>query len=139
MLKPVEHVVAPEIAALRPCGHRAAGCRREGRFQLQDEIVKIGIPFDTDEDDDIEAGWNVKLDEYYTEPGVRSFYEYDFGDCWQREVLLEKVLRREANVNYPRCVAGKKACPPEDCGGPGGYADLRRILRNPKDEEYQVK
>jgi hypothetical protein len=107
------------------------------RFQLQDEIVKIGIPDDTDEDDNIEAGWNVKLVEYFPEPGVRSLYEYDFGDCWQHEVLLEKVLRREADVKYPRCIAGKNACPPEDCGGPGGYADLRRILRNPKHEEYQ--
>ena len=107
------------------------------RFQLQDEIVKIGIPDDTDEDDNIEAGWNVKLVEYFPEPGVRSLYEYDFGDCWQHEVLLEKVLRREADVKYPRCIAGKNACPPEDCGGPGGYADLSRILRNTKHEEYQ--
>ena len=106
------------------------------RFRLKDEIVKIGTPI---EDDDIEAGWSIKLDEYFTEPGVRSIYEYDFGDSWQHEVLLEKVLRREAHVRYPRCIAGKRACPPEDCGGPGGYAELLAILRNPKDPEYQER
>jgi hypothetical protein len=110
------------------------------RLQQNDEIVMIGIPSDAEEDEEdeeMEAGWNVKIDDYFTEPGVRSIYEYDFGDCWRHEVLLEKVFRREPDVKYPRCVGGKRACPPEDCGGPGGYADLRRILLNPKDEEYQ--
>jgi len=93
----------------------------------------IGIPFDDEEGDDTIAGWNVKIDEYFTYPGVRSFYEYDFGDSWQHEILPEKVFRAEVNVEYPRCFAGKRACPPEDCGGPGGYADLPRTLRNPEE------
>jgi len=47
-------------------------------------------------------------------------YEYDFGDGWEHEILLEKVLQPDPGVRYPRCIGGARACPPEDCGGPGG-------------------
>jgi len=63
-------------------------------------------------------------------------YEYDFGDGWQHEVLLEKILPPEQNIKYPVCLAGKMNCPPEDCGGVWGYSDMSEILKNPKHEEY---
>src|SRR5262245_33735352 len=44
-------------------------------------------------------------------------YEYDFGDSWDHELLIEKVLPCEAGKRYPVCLMGKRACPPEDCGG----------------------
>ena len=43
-------------------------------------------------------------------------YEYDFGDCWEHEIVVEKVIEPEAGVKYPRCLDGERACPPEDCG-----------------------
>ena len=49
-------------------------------------------------------------------------YEYDFGDSWDHELLVEKVLPYEAGQRYPVCLTGKRACPPEDCGGIWGYA-----------------
>lgn len=54
-------------------------------------------------------------------------YTYDFGDHWQHLVTVEKEMARPTGT-YPRLVAGKNACPPEDCGGPGGYADMLRVL-----------
>jgi len=45
----------------------------------------------------------------------RFIYEYDFGDGWEHEILVEKVLPPEEGVRYPICLAGKRACPPEDC------------------------
>jgi len=76
------------------------------------------------------------LDENIDDPGVKDEqefrlkklvyeddvfeYEYDFGDCWEHEIEVEKVMEPEAGVRYPRCLAGERACPPEDCGGPGG-------------------
>jgi len=63
-------------------------------------------------------------------------YLYDFGDCWEHEILVEKVLEPEAGIIYPACLAGKRSCPPEDCGGPWGYADLLRMLDDPEHEEY---
>lgn len=54
-------------------------------------------------------------------------YTYDFGDNWQHLVTVEKAMAKPTGI-YPRVVAGKCACPPEDCGGPWGYADKLRAL-----------
>jgi Plasmid pRiA4b ORF-3-like protein len=50
----------------------------------------------------------------------RFLYEYDFGDGWTHDILVEKTIPREAGKRYPLCLAGKRACPPEDCGGVWG-------------------
>lgn len=63
-------------------------------------------------------------------------YEYDFGDSWEHEVLLEKVLSADLELNYPACIKGKRACPPEDCGGIWGYYSLLERLDDRNDEEY---
>ena len=66
----------------------------------------------------------------------RMRYTYDFGDYWQHDIVVEKVLPAEAGVRYPRCVAGKGRRPPEDCGGVWGYRDLRETLADPAHEEH---
>ena len=66
----------------------------------------------------------------------RLVYEYDFGDDWKHDLLIEKVLAPEPSVKYPRCVAGERNGPPEDCGGVWGYANLLSILADPTDAEY---
>ena len=76
------------------------------------------------------------LDEVLAKRSDQLRYTYDFGDDWDHDIRLEEVLRAEAGVTYPSCVAGEGACPPEDCGGAGGYADLKEILADPSDEEY---
>jgi Plasmid pRiA4b ORF-3-like protein len=53
--------------------------------------------------------------------------EYDFGDSWEHRVVVEDIVDAKPGLAYPRCTAGANACPPEDCGGPYGYADLRRF------------
>ncbi len=64
-------------------------------------------------------------------------YEYDFGDSWEHVVLVEKILPPDPSVRYPTCLKGKRACPPEDCGGVWGYADLLEALADPKHEQHQ--
>jgi hypothetical protein len=64
-------------------------------------------------------------------------YTYDFGDDWEHEILLEGVLTAEPDMRYPVCVAGKGACPPEDCGGVWGYQDLRDALVDPAHERHE--
>jgi tetratricopeptide (TPR) repeat protein len=64
-------------------------------------------------------------------------YEYDFGDSWEHEILVEKILQAEPGVRYPVCLAGKRACPPEDCGGIWGYAHLLEVIRDPAHEEHE--
>ena len=70
--------------------------------------------------------------------GVKSFiYEYDFGDDWLHAIAVEKVLASEEGVVYPRCVTGRRACPPEDCGGPWGYAELLETVRDPEHPDHE--
>lgn len=63
-------------------------------------------------------------------------YEYDFGDSWEHEILVEKLLRAEPKTRYPLCLEGARACPPEDVGGIWGYADFLAAIRNPEDERH---
>ncbi|MBM3404068.1 MAG: plasmid pRiA4b ORF-3 family protein [Bacteroidetes bacterium] len=64
-------------------------------------------------------------------------YEYDFGDGWLHNIVLEKIPVSDPGVNNPQCTAGKRNCPPEDCGGPFGYSNLLTVISNPRHEEYE--
>src|SRR5262249_38134478 len=80
----------------------------------------------------------ILLSEIYTgRKRPRIGYEYDFGDGWRHEVRLEKALEPEPKVKYPRCIDGARACPPEDCVGPWGYADLLEALADPRHPEHR--
>ncbi len=112
-------------------------------FRMRDpetgEVVEIGIPDDEGFADERPClpGWKVPLSAYVREPGTRAVYLYDFGDNWEHEVVLEDIIARVPRQKYPKCVAGARACPPEDCGGVGGYEDVLRVLQDPTDEEYE--
>jgi hypothetical protein len=64
-------------------------------------------------------------------------YEYDFGDGWVHKIILEKILDFDPAKKLPYCVTAKRACPPEDCGGIWGYADLLKIIEDPEHDEYE--
>ena len=64
-------------------------------------------------------------------------YEYDFGDGWEHEVLFEGSPPAVPKAKYPLCLEGKRACPPEDCGGVWGYADFLEVIRNKKHEQHK--
>jgi hypothetical protein len=70
------------------------------------------------------------------QPGAVFRYEYDFGDSWQHRIEVEKVLPPEPGASYPRCLAGKRACPPEDVGGIWGYEEFLQAIRDPEHEEH---
>lgn len=63
-------------------------------------------------------------------------YEYDFGDSWEHEIIVEKTLQPEPGAFYPVCLGGERACPPEDCGGVRGYGDFLEAIMNPAHEEH---
>jgi hypothetical protein len=91
---------------------------------------------DPDYDEDVRDERRHKLNQLLTAPKQKLSYEYDFGDSWTHEVLLKKVLTPEPGVSYPRCTAGKRACPPEDCGGVWGYADFLEAIGYPEQEQH---
>ncbi len=79
----------------------------------------------------------IKLSQLVAQ-GVKKFrYTYDMGDTWQHTILIEKTLPAETGTKYPRCIDGKRACPPEDCGGPWGYPDFVEAIQNPKHERHE--
>ena len=89
------------------------------------ELAHLYAFHDAHGDGQIDAG--VMFDDV-CRPGESLRYQYDFGDDWQHLITVEQEGNATAGARYPRCVGGKNACPPEDCGGPWGYADLVRTL-----------
>jgi hypothetical protein len=69
--------------------------------------------------------------------GFQFRYDYDFGDLWQHEITFEAVFPAGANGQYPVCLGGAGACPPEDVGVPVGYHDLLSALRDRRHEEHE--
>jgi hypothetical protein len=80
---------------------------------------------------------DVTIGELIGGVGDRLRYTYDFGDDWQHEIVVEELLDPDPTTHYPALTAAKGACPPEDCGGPWGYANLKEILADPNHNEHQ--
>lgn len=102
--------------------------------------TNYGVP-DPDDDD-----WglpttdesDVRLDSV-AGAGSRFLYRYDFGDNWRHDVVVEKVLPADETITVPACVDGRRACPPEDCGGTGGFEHLLEILADPGHPEHRER
>jgi len=109
-------------------------------FEIMNPItkrkVRIGIP-EGDFDRKVLPGWNHKIADYFSMENNKSDYMYDFGDGWNHIIELEKILPRNKDTNYPICVKGKRACPPEDVGGVYGYKNFLEIIRNPRHPEHK--
>lgn len=71
----------------------------------------------------------VFLSRIVKEPKQKFLYEYDFGDSWFHEITVEKIFPADAPHKNPVCLAGKRACPPEDCGSYPGYEELLKALK----------
>ncbi len=89
------------------------------------------------DDDDANDEEDHAVADLVRRPKAKFVYEYDFGDGWLHDVTLEKILPPDPAFKHPVCVAGKNACPPEDCGGMPGYLNLLRTLANPKEPEHE--
>ncbi len=79
----------------------------------------------------------TKISDLLKKEKDRIIYEYDFGDSWEHNIILEKIEKNGMNEIIPICLAGKNNCPPEDCGGIWGYYDMLEILKHPDHEEYE--
>ena len=68
--------------------------------------------------------------------GTKMRFDYDFGDGWQHNVEVEAINPVLADVLYPRCLTGRRSCPPDDCGGPPGYADILAVVADPNNPKH---
>lgn len=96
---------------------------------------RFGIP--DAEMEDVRNERTVRLSSVLGRAGAKAAYTYDFGDGWEHDIVVEKVLAPEPGHPYPACVAGKNCCPPEDCGGIGGYYDFLEAIGDPDHPEHE--
>ena len=92
---------------------------------------------DLDDEREIIDAKRTRIRNVLSGVGTEFEYEYDFGDDWQHDLLLEAVMQSGPDTMCPRCLAGERSCPPEDVGGSGGYADYLEALADPNHEEHQ--
>jgi Plasmid pRiA4b ORF-3-like protein len=78
-----------------------------------------------------------RLGEVLTAVGAKMRWDYDFGDGRQHGVEVEAIDPIDPAAEYPRCVAGRRACPPEDCGGPWGFQELLETIADPSDPRHE--
>jgi hypothetical protein len=104
-------------------------------------LVSIGIPTGEEEPDrPVLPGWSIRLATFFEGSGWHAppaLYAYDFGDDWEHALVHEGMLMAEASPSYPRCLAGARRCPPEDCGGVHGYAEFLEAIADPKHPDHE--
>jgi hypothetical protein len=124
------------LAELHEVMQTAMGWSNSHLHEFEVEGVQYGVP---------DSDWG--LDEVADESRVKLFrvaredarlrYAYDFGDGWQHDITVEKVLSPQPGTRYPCCIAGRRACPPEDVGGPWGYQDFLAAVEDPGHDEHE--
>ena len=78
-----------------------------------------------------------RLNKVLASAGAKARWDYDFGDGWEHDVVVESIEPADPSVSYPRCVAGRRACPPDECGGPWRYEDLMQAITDPRHPQHQ--
>ena len=105
----------------------SAGERLFGKPNPEDRLM--GMP-------PVENERTVRLSSLLGRIGAKVRYTYDMGDGWEHNIVLEKRLSADPGTAYPVCTGGKRACPPEDCGGIGGFYNLLDAVSDPTHEEH---
>jgi hypothetical protein len=106
--------------------------------QERGSIRRIGIPDDEMPDErPCEMGWQVRLTAALGYDSLPIRYVYDFGDNWEHVLVHEGTRSAEPALKNPRCLSGARACPPEDCGGPSGYAEFLAAIRDQSHPEHR--
>ena len=106
-------------------------------FNPRKQLVEhIGVPDDEfPSGQELLPGWEVPIIHRFTSTNPKATYRYDFGDDWEHTIVLEKTLP-QAQVEYPRCIGGRRRCPPEDCGGTWGYQEFLEAVSDPKHKDH---
>jgi hypothetical protein len=97
------------------------------------KVTPWGDPTDMEGEDENA----VTLGEVCQKVKSKLIYEYDFGDGWEHTIEVQKIIEPEPGVECPVCLGGKKACPPEDCGGIWGYYQLLETIADPDAEDHE--
>jgi len=124
------------LARLDQVIQKAMGWTNSHAHMFEAGSVRYGDP-EMDWDDAVQDERKVRLAAIASKPGATLIYEYDMGDSWRHEIVVEEVTTDPGDGAVPTCVAGERACPPEDCGGSDGYYDMLERLRDPGSDDYE--
>jgi Plasmid pRiA4b ORF-3-like protein len=116
----------------------AMGWHNSHLYELRLGDVSWSTPYpEIDSEGDFLDARKVRLRDVLADLGKNKLaYLYDFGDGWEHSIRFEGFAEPEAGLLYPRLIEVSRPCPPEDCGGPWGYADLLKAIRDPSDERH---
>jgi len=112
----------------------AMGWRNVHLFSFNLDGKYVRMPF---EDNDVINAATTKLKGVFNKKNASLTYQYDFGDSWDHQLLIEKVEPIKPTEKLPKCLGGERNCPPEDCGSFPGYENLVEIMKDKKHPEYK--
>jgi hypothetical protein len=105
-------------------------------FEIRARDVGWGIPSPDWPDGPLDAR-KVKLIDVLEDAGTKTLrYLYDYGDGWEHTIKVERMIPADTNIAYPRLIEASGRCPPEDVGGPWGYAEILDALADPDNERH---
>lgn len=131
---------AIRLSKLHRCIQAAMGWQDYHLHEFRIGPRVYGIPDDEfyDPKHVTEDDSRISLQKVAPVPPAAFIYEYDFGDSWQHLVLVDQIRSSREKLTHAICVAGERACPPEDCGGVYGYADFLQAIVDPRHEEHEA-
>ena len=114
----------------------ALGWTNSHLFEIRARDVGWGIPSPDWPDGPLDAR-KVKLIDVLEDAGTKTLrYLYDYGDGWEHTIKVERMIPADTNIAYPRLIEASGRCPPEDVGGPWGYAKMLEALADPDHERH---
>ena len=130
-------LIAPEITLfdLHKIIQIAMGWTTSHLHQFKIDNKYYSIPSEDDWQPVIDER-KIHIAEIAPVEGSKFVYEYDFGDSWGHDVIVEKILPVEPKTQYPKCIKGKRACPPEDVGGIWGFEEFLEAMKDPNHDEH---
>ncbi len=124
------------LAELHEIIQVAMGWEFSHLYSFEVDGIDYGDRDMTGEELDMKDDRRAKLSRLIPGEKFKFRYTYDFGDNWQHEILVEKILPADKDSTYPVCLDGKRAGPPEDVGGVWGYMDFIEAMRNPDHPQH---
>ena len=97
---------------------------------------RYGVP-DLDFEDETISENGIRIGSLLKKEKQRITYEYDFGDGWEHRILLEKILPFKSGETVPKCIGGRRGCPPEDVGGIWGYKEFLEAYKDKHHPEHE--
>ena len=137
VMRRIEVPLTIKLDRLHQVIQAAMGWTNSHLYEFYFRNVRFGIP-DPEWGNQLLDARKTTLLDALEDTDTKSFsYMYDFGDGWEHTIKIERVEPSTQGVNYPILIDASGACPPEDVGGPWGYAEALEILADPKHERYQ--